>query len=244
MSSVTDAGQAHEKSLGNTVLDRLDLEDLDVLKPHLSILEVAKGEVLTPQGELVAYVHFPVTADLSNVITFSDGRSLETSSVSRDGMSGLAAFLAEGPIAWDVVVRKAGRVRTISADLLRRQVKQSPRLLNLLLVVTHENQAEAALTSACNALHEVTPRLARWLLLLADHTGDDELSVTQQDVATMLGTQRTSINASAAGLRAAGAINYRRGRLTITNRPRLEREACECYAIQRDRAAALAAAPE
>jgi len=244
MSSVAGVSQTFGKSLGNTVLDRLSAEDLDVLTPQLSIMDVAKGEVLTHQGETVAYVHFPITADLSNVITFSDGRSLETSSVSRDGVSGLAAFLAEGPLAWDVMVRKAGQVRMISAELLRRQVRQSPRLLNLLLVVTHENQAEAALTAACNALHEVTPRLARWLLLLADHTGDDELSVTQQDVATMLGTQRTSINASAAALRASGAIDYRRGRLTITDRPRLERETCECYAIQRDRAAASAARPE
>lgn len=224
---------------GNWVIDRMTAEDWEALRPHLARVRVAKGDTLIRQGSEVQTVHFPITADLSNIVAFSDGRLLETSSVGRDGVSGLAAFLADAPIAWEVEVQTPGEVLQISADRLRRRVMESPTLLRQLLLVTHDTQSQAAQVAACNALHEVTPRLARWLLTLADRTERSELAVTQQDMAAMLGTQRTSVNAAAAMLRDAGAVRYRRGRLTILDHALLEDQACECYSVQRMRTAAL-----
>jgi len=224
---------------GNWVVDRMAAEDWEALRPHLTRVQVAKGDTLIRQGSAVETVHFPVTADLSNIVAFSDGRMLETSSVGRDGVSGLAAFLADAPIAWEVEVQTPGELLQISADRLRRRVLESPPLLHQLLLVAHDVQSQAAQVAACNALHEVTPRLARWLLTLADRTQQSELAVTQQDMAALLGTQRTSINASASILRDAGAVRYRRGRVTIVDHGLLEGQACECYAVQRMRTAAL-----
>lgn len=223
---------------GNVVLDSLSASDRAVLAPHLTELAVQKGEVLIHQYDQVKTVHFPISADLSNALLFSDGRSIETTAVGRDGITGLAAFLAEAPIAWTVICQIPGLVMAIDADLLRRQVKASPELMELLLRVTHDNQSQAAQTVACNTLHEVTQRLARWLLMVSDRTGRRVLELTQEGMAAQLGAQRTTINGAAQTLRAAKAITFSRGRLEIIDRAALERCACECYRAQSRRSVA------
>lgn len=223
----------------NQVLATLSAKDRMELLPHLVPLTLAKGEILTEQDSPVDQVYFPETADLANVMTFPDGRAVETSTVGSEGVSGLAAFLAEAPCSWRIVVQIEGTAWRLAADVLRAQVQASPALLSRALQLTHDYQSQAAQTAACNAIHDVTPRLARWLLLVQDRTRQPEILLTQGDIATLLGVQRTTINAAALELRKAGAIGYRRGKVHIRDRGALEALSCGCYEAQRRRSEAL-----
>jgi CRP-like cAMP-binding protein len=170
---------------------------------------------------------------------FEDGRAVETSTVGSEGVSGLAAFLAKAPCAWRIVVQIEGSAWRLDAEVFRRQVEASPALLARALELTHDYQSQAAQTAACNAIHEVAARLARWLLLVQDRTDQADILLTQGDIATLLGVQRTTINTAASELRRAGAIDYRRARVHIRDRDRLKTLACSCYQAQRSRSEAL-----
>jgi CRP-like cAMP-binding protein len=226
-------------SFQNQVLADLSPEDRAALEPHLVQVTLAKGEVLTEQDSPVDYVYFPETTDLGNVMMFPDGRAVETSTVGSEGVSGLAAFLAKAPCTWRIVVQIEGTAWRLDADVFRTQVEASPVLLNRALQLTHDYQSQAAQTAACNAIHEVAPRLARWLLLVQDRTRQTEILLTQGDIATLLGVQRTTINAAASELRSGGAIEYRRGKVRIRSREALKGLSCSCYQAQRQRSEAL-----
>jgi len=228
----------------NRVLASLDEIDRAALEPHLAAVTLTKGAVLTEQDQAVDCVYFPETADLANVMIFADGRAVETSTVGSEGVSGLAAFLAHAPCAWRITVQIGGSAWSLAADVFRKQVEASPALLKRALQLTHDYQSQAAQTAACNAIHEVTPRLARWLLLVQDRTNQVDMALTQSDIATLLGVQRTTINAAAAELKTAGAIDYRRGRVRIQDRSVLRRVTCECYDAQRRRSEALGVVAE
>lgn len=227
------------KTFQNQVLSTLSPEDRAALEPHLIAVALEKGQVLTEQDRSVEVVYFPETADLANVMMFDDGRAVETSTVGSEGVSGLAAFMAHAPCTWRIVVQIGGSGWKLAADVFRRQVEASPELLARALQLTHDYQSQAAQSAACNAIHEVTPRLARWLLLVHDRTNQVDIALTQGDIATLLGVQRTTINAAAAELRSAGAIEYRRGKVHINDRSILRAMTCSCYEAQRRRSEAL-----
>lgn len=213
----------------NRLWAAMDPVDQAALRPRMALRHLPQGDVLTQTGETVSTVYLPTTADLANIIRFSDGRSAMATNVGREGVSGLAAFLANEPCGWDVEVQIEGRAWALPTEALRRQVRASEGLLALLLSLTHYNQIEAAQNAACNAVHMITPRVARWLLTVQDRTGMSEFPVTQEDVATLLSSRRTTINAAWQDLREAGAITHARGRVRITDRSRLHARACECY---------------
>lgn len=217
----------------------MDEADLAALGADLVTLDVVKGQVLTEQDAMVDYVYFPETADLANVMLFKDGRQVETANVACEGISGLAAFLAKAPCAWRVVVQQAGKVVRVEADAFRRRVEANPDLMLRCLQLTHDNQSQAAQTAACNAVHSIAQRLSRWLLLIQDRTNSLRITVTQDDLAAILGVQRTSINAAVLELKSSGGIESRRGWIGIKNREALKTIACECYDAQRARSEAL-----
>jgi len=223
----------------NHLLALMAPDDLAVLRPHLERMTVEKGQLLTSQALPVTDVYFPETAYLANVMRFSDGRTVETSTVGCEGVSGLAAFLADAPCTWDVVCQIPGDVLRLNADIFQHRIETSTDLLRRALRLTHDYQSQAAQSAACNAIHEVAPRLARWLLLIQDRSGRDNIVLTQTDMATILGVQRTTINAAASALRASGAIAYRRGVVSVRDRRVLEAMACECYEVQRARSIEL-----
>jgi CRP-like cAMP-binding protein len=227
------------RTFRNQVLQSLNEVDRAALGPHLAEVSLVKGQVLTEQDHAVEAVYFPETADLANVMVFDDGRAVETSTVGSEGVSGLAAFMANAPCTWRIVVQIEGSGLKLAADVFRRQVEASPELLTRALQLTHDYQSQAAQSAACNAIHEVTPRLARWLLLVQDRTNQVDIALTQGDIATLLGVQRTTINAAAGELRAAGAISYRRGKVRINDRSVLRAMTCSCYDAQRRRSEAL-----
>lgn len=220
----------------NQFLDTLDDGDLSALAPHLIPTSLAAGQVLIEQDDEILTVHFPADAQLANVIVFEHGGAIETSVVGSEGVSGLAPFMASAPCAWRVVVRQSGKAWGCPANTLRRLARERPSFMAHLLNLTHHYQAQAAQTAACNASHKALARVARWLLIAADLSPDARIRFTQEELATLLGAQRTTINDAATRLKEAGAISYGRGSVKIRNRPLLESHACECYRMQKARA--------
>lgn len=210
-------------------------EDKAALRPFLIRRHLPQGDVVTRTGHDVETVYLPTTADVANVVRFTDGRSGMATNVGREGVTGLAAFLANEPCGWDVEVQVGGDAWALPADRLRARCKESPALLQLLMTLTHNNQVEAAQNAVCNSVHTVTPRLARWLLTIQDRTGRDEFQLTQDDLATTMSVRRTTVNASWQELGRAGGIRARRGVVRIVSREVLEHFTCECYGALRRR---------
>lgn len=220
----------------NRVLAAFSDADFAALSGRMSLSEVRRDEVLIGQGEEVTEVHFPLTADLSNRVLLSNGGAIETSAVGRFGVSGLAAFLAHSPCGWEVRVQTPGRIVRLPAEPFRQQAWASPELMRILLDVTHDNQTEGAQTAACNIAHDAQSRLARWLLMIDDRTGAETMRLSHEDLAQMLGAQRTTVSVAAANLKRAGAIRYGRSNIQIVDRALLQQWSCECYAAQQSRA--------
>lgn len=204
--------------------------DRDVFRPHLTRCHLPQGDVLMSARNAVDIVYFPVTADIANVVRLSDGSAGMATTVGRDGLTGLAAFLANEPIGWDVQVQIGGYAWRLPADILRARHDVSSDLADLLMRLTHKNQVEAARNAVRNLRHQVTPRLARWLLTTQDRTGLSEFAITQEELAALLGVRRTTMVASCRELADREAIVNRRGRFRITSRATLKRETCDCYA--------------
>ena len=203
------------------------------LRPALKPLRVEKGATLSIQGQEVETVYFPTDAVLGNVVEFSDGSAVETAAVGRDSVTGLAAVFARAPLAWSVKVQVAGEVVAMPAEHLRRALDADGDLRELLLRVIYDAQSQAALMAACNAEHDVLQRLSKWLLLLIDRTNGSTVTLTQNEIAVLLGTERTSVNVGLQALKDRGGIAISRGSLTLLDHAVLERLACECYLAQR-----------
>lgn len=218
---------------GNHFLDNLDIADAAVFKPLLRQVQLEAGQVLVEQGARVTQLHFPVNAHLANVVVFGDGSGIETAVVGAEGVSGLAPFMADEPCSWRVVARAPGTAWTAPAAAVREQSLRSPSLMMLLLRLTHVYQSQGAQAAACNAVHRTTERVARWLLIASDLTPNGPLFFTQEELAALLGAQRTTINESTGRLKDNGAISYSRGVIRIQDRAALEAAACECYEMHR-----------
>lgn len=219
---------------GNDFLDSIRPEDFDALRPALRPLHVDVGAVLIHQASPVDVVHFPLDAQLANVVLLRSGRSVETSLVGREGLSGLAPVMARQPCPWQVQVRVAGEAFAAPAEAVTRLAASSPAFNRRLIVLAHLYQAQAAQTAACNAQHSVAPRVARWLLTARDLGEDDALQFTQSEMALLLGCPRTSVVEAFTRLKERGVIGHRRGRILIQDRAALQRESCECYGVLRD----------
>lgn len=220
---------------GNRFLDALEPADEAALRPHLRRAEVEAGRPLIAQDGPIPELHLPVDAQLVNLVRFSDGSAIETTVVGREGMSGLAPFMACQPSGWEVSVRLPGALFTIPAEAVRARQTISPPLLQSLLALSFVYQMQAVQHAACNATHKALPRMARWLLTAADMASGEPLQLTQEELAGLLGAQRTTVSEAAGQLKAAGAIRYSRGTVRILDRPVLVALACECYAMERAR---------
>jgi len=220
---------------GNHLLDTLEPADLEALRPHLRPLEVAPGQTLIVQDSEIGEVHFPADAQLANLVRFSDGTAIETAVVGREGLSGLAPFMADEPCGWEVAARLGGTVHVIAAWVLRARMRESRPLMDALLRLSAVYQMQSVQHAACNATHKVLPRVARWLLTASDLTPGERILFTQEELAGLLGAQRTTVNDAAHQLKARKMISYARGVIRILDRDALEDAACECYAMERGR---------
>jgi CRP-like cAMP-binding protein len=214
-----------------------------LLDPHLRELPLIQGSVLQEQEAPVEQVYFPLAGVISLMSVLEAGDKVETAMVGREGAVG--AFAGFGP--WNAltraVVRIPGVAAVISTSCFRSAVAESDRIGNLILRYKEGLLAQVQQTAACNALHSIEARLARWLLQASDRIDDRHLPLTQDGLAQMLAVRRTTVTLIAGKLQQQNLITYRRGHIVILNRDGVERLACECYGAIRRRTDAAVPVP-
>jgi CRP-like cAMP-binding protein len=219
---------------GNSLLDALDPEVHERLDPHLHREPMEVSTVLFDPGDAVDRAYFPLGGVVSLLTVLSGGDQVELATVGREGAVGVPTLLDSSRATARALVQVPGESLVIEARVLQEEVDRSEQLRRLLHRYTLALMAQIAQAVACNRLHPVEQRTARWLLYTHDRVADDEFTMTHEFLADMLGVRRASVTQAAGALQAAGLIEYRRGRVRVTDREGLERASCECYATVRD----------
>jgi CRP-like cAMP-binding protein len=215
----------------NHLLDALPPLDYERLASHLELKPMGLGEVLYESGAQLRYVYFPTTAIISLLYVMEDGASAEIAIVGNEGLLGISLFMGGETTPSRAVVQSAGHAFRLRAALLKDEFGRFGPTMHLLLRYTQALITQMAQTAVCNRHHSVDQQLCRWLLLSLDRLPSNELSMTQELIANMLGVRREGVTEAAGKLQRAGLIQYTRGRITVLDRPGLEKRACECYQV-------------
>ena len=218
----------------NHLLAALTSDDQALLSEHMTEVSLELGTLLHEAGSPVEQVYFPHEGMISLLAVMTDGESIETATVGSEGVVGANAGFGARLSFTRAVVQAPLVAARISASHFRAAVERSDRLKLLMAAYNEALLAQVQQTAACNALHAIEARLARWLLQTRDRVDNDMLPLTQEFLSQMLGVRRTTVNLAARQLQGAGTILLRRGRIIITDREGLEDLSCECYAIVRD----------
>ena len=214
---------------GNRLIKGLDPEDRDALLGIATPVEFALGHVFNEPDDLVEQLHFIDSGFCSSVAVLEDGRTVETVMIGREGVLGTVASVVPHHAHTRSVAQIGGTARRVDAGRFRALSAQRPSVRDAVGAYVAQLQGELEQSAACNALHHAGQRFAKWLLRCHDRVEGDTLNLTQEYLASMLGSQRTTVNEAAQGLQKAGAIAYSRGRISVLDRSALERAACECY---------------
>jgi CRP-like cAMP-binding protein len=215
----------------NHLLDALPASDYDRIQAHLELIPMKLGDVLYESGVQLSYVYFPTTSILSLLYVTEDGASAEIAIVGNEGILGISLFMGGETTPSRAVVQSAGHAFRLKADLLKNEFGRFGPTMHLLLRYTQALITQMAQTAVCNRHHSVDQQLCRWLLLSLDRLQTNELSMTQELIANMLGVRREGVNEAAGKLQDVGLISYRRGRISVLDRPGLEARSCECYQV-------------
>ncbi len=215
----------------NHLLQALPPGDYERLAPHLELISMKLGDVLYEPGVRLRYVYFPTTSIVSLLYVMEDGASAEIAIVGNEGILGISLFMGGETTPSRAVVQSAGYGFRLKAQLLKDEFHRFGPMLHLLLRYTQALITQMAQTAVCNRHHSVDQQLCRWLLLSLDRLASNELSMTQELIANMLGVRREGVTEAAGKLQDAGLIRYRRGRITVLDRPGLEARSCECYQV-------------
>jgi CRP-like cAMP-binding protein len=213
----------------NRLLASLPSGVYSALTPHLKIVELKFGDVVAEAGSAIRQVYFPYSGVISLVVELDVGSMIETAMVGHDGVLNAAPAL-DGKVSLNKgIVQMAGSAGTIEVSRLRQLANEFEPLRALL--IRHEQVlfAQSQQSAACNASHTVEARMCRWLLHMRDFAGSDDLMLTQEFLAQMLGVRRPSVSIVASPLQKAGLIKYSRGRIRVLDVKGLKKEACECY---------------
>lgn len=220
---------------GNILLDALPPGDRASLLERARIVRLASEQVLIEAGDRIHHVVFPVTGVVSLLTTLRDGAAVETATIGREGMLGVALFLQDDRAPNSrAVAQLAGTGIAVAADDFRAALTGSAKLEELMFSYTRALLVQVAQSVACAATHPVRERLARWLLQTTDRVGSETVQLTHQFVSDILGVRRASVTDALHSLRRSGAVDTRRGAIVIADRARLAAAACECYAILQD----------
>ncbi|MEP6943497.1 MAG: Crp/Fnr family transcriptional regulator [Betaproteobacteria bacterium] len=218
----------------NHLLSALPGEDYARLTPHLELVPMNLGEVLYEPGIKLRNVYFPTTSIVSLLYVMENGASAEIAIVGNEGILGVSLFMGGDTTPSRAVVQSAGHGYRLRANLLKDEFGRFGPTMHLLLRYTQALLTQMAQTAVCNRHHSVDQQLCRWLLLSLDRLRSNDLSMTQELIANMLGVRREGVTDAAGKLQQAGLITYRRGKITVLDRPRLEARACECYRVVKD----------
>ena len=215
----------------NHLLDSLPDTEWLRWKPVLEQVEMPLGGVLYESGSKQSHVYFPTTAIVSLLYVMENGASAEIAVVGNEGIVGVSLFMGGETTPSRAVVQSAGQGFRLSAERLKAEFNLAGPVLHLLLRYTQALLTQMAQTAVCNRHHSLDQQLCRWLLLSLDRLSGNELVMTQELIANMLGVRREGVTEGALKLQRAGFIRYSRGHITVLDRPGLEKRSCECYAV-------------
>ncbi|MES2280064.1 MAG: Crp/Fnr family transcriptional regulator [Pseudomonadota bacterium] len=199
--------------------------------PQLEWVDMPLGHVLYESGRTLDHVYFPTTSIVSLLYVMENGASAEIAVVGNEGLVGVSLFMGGGSTPSRAVVQSAGQGFRLSALAMKEEFDLAGPVLHLLLRYTQALITQMAQTAVCNRHHSLDQQLCRWLLLSLDRLSGNELVMTQELIANMLGVRREGVTEGALKLQEAGLISYTRGRITVLNRPGLEKRTCECYGV-------------
>ncbi|NEQ20753.1 MAG: Crp/Fnr family transcriptional regulator [Microcoleus sp. SIO2G3] len=215
----------------NRLLAALPSAEYQRLVPHLEYVPLPLKQVLYKRGESIQYVYFPNQAIVSLIASPEEDSNVEVGLVGNEGMVGIPAALGDNIATTTAMVQREDSGMRMEASLLKTEFQQGGSLQSLLLRYTQALYAQTSQTAACNRLHQLDERLARWLLLVCDRVESNELRLTQEFISQMLAVRRAGVTEAANRLQQAGLICYNRGRISILNRQDLEATSCSCYKI-------------
>ncbi len=217
--------------LQNQLLAALPDSALRRWQPQLEWVDMPLGHVLYESGKTLGHVYFPTTSIVSLLYVMENGASAEIAVVGNEGLVGVSLFMGGGSTPSRAVVQSAGQGYRLRAEAMKEEFDRAGPVLHLLLRYTQALITQMAQTAVCNRHHSLDQQLCRWLLLSLDRLPGNELAMTQELIANMLGVRREGVTEAALKLQDARLISYSRGRITVLNRPGLEKRTCECYAV-------------
>jgi CRP-like cAMP-binding protein len=215
----------------NHLLAALPASEFDRLAAHLQLVPLNLGEVLYESGGQLSHVYFPTNSIVSLLYVMEDGASAEIAVVGNEGVLGISLFMGGETTPNRAVVQSEGVGYRLPSQHLKQEFNRAGPMMHLLLRYTQALITQMSQTAVCNRHHSVDQQLCRWLLLSLDRLSTDELTMTQELIANMLGVRREGVTAAAGKLRDAGIIEYSRGRIKVLDRNKLEQHVCECYAV-------------
>jgi CRP-like cAMP-binding protein len=215
----------------NLLLAALTDAERAVWMPQLEAADMPLGKVLYESGSKLTHVYFPTTSIVSLLYVMENGASAEIAVVGNEGIVGISLFMGGESTSSRAVVQSGGAGLRLRANILMQEFDRAGPVLHLLLRYTQALITQMSQTAVCNRHHSLDQQLCRWLLLSLDRLQSNQLVMTQELIANMLGVRREGVTEAAGNLHRAGIINYQRGRITVLDRPGLERRTCECYAV-------------
>ena len=219
----------------NALLRDLDPAEYHWLARHLEQVEMEAGQVLTPANQRPTHIYFPQTGVVSLVAEFRDGGTVEVGTVGCEGFVGIPIFLQTGSSPHKSMIQINAVLRRMPTEAFELAMRELPILDVVLRRSVDAYLFQAGQNAACNRMHDLGTRAARWLLMTHDRVGSDTYALTHEFLAMMLGVRRAGVSEAAAELQRRGAIRYSRGRVTVLDRGLLEQAACECYGVVRER---------
>ncbi|WP_439606412.1 Crp/Fnr family transcriptional regulator [Hydrogenophaga sp.] len=223
--------KAPDNPLQNQLLASLPDAEWQRWLPQLELVDLPLGKVLYESGGQMSYVYFPTNAIVSLLYVLENGASAEIAVVGCEGVVGISIFMGGGSTPSRALVQSAGKGFRLRSDAIKAEFEHSGPVMHLMLRYTQALITQMTQTAVCNRHHSLDQQLCRWLLLSLDRLQGDELIMTQELIANMLGVRREGVTEAALNLQKAGLISYARGHITVLDRPGLEQRTCECYAV-------------
>lgn len=218
----------------NNLLNSLTPEEYERIFPYLELVEMPLGHVLYESGEKLHHVYFPVDCIVSLLYVMENGSSAEIAVVGFEGAIGIALFMGGQTMPNRAVVQSAGYSYRMRSNQFMQEFDRHGAMLHIMLKYTQAIITQMAQTAVCNRHHSVDQQLCRWLLLSLDRLTSNELAMTQELIANMLGVRREGVTEAAGKLQQAGLIHYSRGHITVLDRQGLEARVCECYQVVKE----------
>jgi CRP-like cAMP-binding protein len=221
----------HSELLQNHLLAALPAAELARISEGISITPMPLGHVLYESGDEMRHVYFPTTSIVSLLYVMEDGSSAEIAIVGNEGIVGISLFMGGETTPSRAIVQSAGQAFRVASKILKEEFRRAGPVQHVLLRYTQALITQMSQTAVCNRHHSVEQQLCRWLLMSLDRLASNELSMTQELIANMLGVRREGVTESAGKLQKLGLIEYSRGHIKVLDRPALEAHACECYQV-------------